>query len=130
MVDIVNDKDVQNTQQKGGYPLETIDLLRQVAGRTEIIMRACQKINEGIMDLSGALAPVVPTPMGRDLTVLTPRRREIFDLIAKQIAPAEIAKALKLSPRTVESHRDTIRKQLGFPTVAELEAFARLNTKG
>jgi DNA-binding NarL/FixJ family response regulator len=110
--------------------LETIDLLRQVAGRTEIIMRACQKINEGILELSGALAPVAPTPPGKDLSVLTRRHREIFELIAQQLPTVDIAKRLKLSPRTVDSHRDTIRRRLGFATAAELNEFAKLHAKG
>lgn len=124
---------IDNTRQneKGGYPLETIDLLRQLAGRTDIIQRACQKINEGITDLCAALAPPSPPPQEtqpkprRDLSVLTRRHREILHLMTQGIPIPDIAKRLKLSPRTVDSHRDTMRRNLGLPTVAALDEFSR-----
>jgi DNA-binding NarL/FixJ family response regulator len=114
--------------------LETIELLTQLTGRTDAVMQACRKIQEGIADLAKAMSQMplekLPTRNGRDLAVLTKRHREIFALIAQDVAVEEMAKRLKLSARTVDSHRDTIRKRLNFGTVSELTQFARQHANG
>jgi two-component system, NarL family, response regulator NreC len=45
---------------------------------------------------------------------LTPRQREILDLIAQEKTTQEMSDILGLSPRTVEFHRAGIRKALGI----------------
>ncbi len=51
---------------------------------------------------------------------LTPREREILSLVARGFATREIAGALDVSPRTVESHRAAIGAKLGTTSPAEL----------
>ena len=51
---------------------------------------------------------------------LTPREREILDLVSRGITTREIADALRLSPRTVESHRASVANKLGTSSTAEL----------
>jgi FixJ family two-component response regulator len=55
---------------------------------------------------------------------LTPREREILDLVAAGRSTKEIARALDLSPRTVETHRANLADKLGAGSVAEMVRFA------
>ncbi|MBF9234577.1 response regulator transcription factor [Microvirga alba] len=54
------------------------------------------------------------------LARLTPREREVLDMVARGWATKEIARALDLSPRTVETHRANLAEKLGTNSIAEL----------
>lgn len=51
---------------------------------------------------------------------LTPREREVLALVSQGLATKDIALALELSPRTVESHRAAICTKLETTSVVEL----------
>ena len=71
--------------------------------------------------ISARLEPVLTRgsrPPGEDR--LTTRETEVLRLIALGHTSVEIAEALHLSPRTVETHRARIHKKLGLATRAEL----------
>jgi two-component system response regulator NreC len=55
---------------------------------------------------------------------LSPREAEVLQLIAFGHTSLEIARMLKLSPRTVETHRARIHQKLGLRTRAELVRYA------
>jgi len=55
---------------------------------------------------------------------LTPRQREVVSLIAAGRTMKEVAAALGLSPRTVETHKYQIMTTLGLRTSAELVRYA------
>lgn len=55
---------------------------------------------------------------------LTPRQREVLQLIAEGKAAKEIAVALNISTKTAEFHRSTIMDELGLRTTAELTRYA------
>jgi len=55
---------------------------------------------------------------------LTAREVEVLRLIAFGHTSVEIARSLRLSPRTVETHRGRIHKKLGLATRADLVAYA------
>jgi two-component system response regulator NreC len=55
---------------------------------------------------------------------LTAREIEVLRLIALGHTSAEVATALALSPRTVETHRARIHKKLGLTTRAEIVGYA------
>jgi DNA-binding NarL/FixJ family response regulator len=54
------------------------------------------------------------------LTLLTDRELEIFRLIGAGSSTSAIAEQLFLSPHTVDTHRENIKKKLGFKNAAEL----------
>lgn len=54
------------------------------------------------------------------LNGLTPREREVLSLVARGFATRDIAGALDVSPRTVESHRAAIGAKLGTTSPAEM----------
>jgi|KBSSwiStaDraftv2_1062776.scaffolds.fasta_scaffold33795_5 two-component system, NarL family, nitrate/nitrite response regulator NarL len=60
----------------------------------------------------------------RRLAALTPREREVLRGIADGRTNKEIAVALGLSSRTVESYRESLMRKLGIYTVAELTRLA------
>lgn len=81
--------------------------------------------------VSGALVAglVQDRPAGArsELEALTPRQREILQLIAEGRSTKEIAFALSLSVKTVETHRAALMHRLGIRDVAGLVLFAVRN---
>jgi DNA-binding NarL/FixJ family response regulator len=60
----------------------------------------------------------------RPLEKLTRRQIEVLRLVAKGHRTREIAKELKLSVKTVESHRGELMKRLGVRDVVSLVHYA------
>lgn len=61
------------------------------------------------------------------ITHLTPRERQVMDLLAMAKTSKEIAETLKISLRTVEGHRRAVLRKMGVSSAAELaRAVARL----
>ena len=61
---------------------------------------------------------------GAAASVLTPRQREVLQLVAEGKSTKEIASALDLSVKTVETHRAQIMDRLGIRDVAGLVRYA------
>jgi DNA-binding NarL/FixJ family response regulator len=55
---------------------------------------------------------------------LTPRQREVLQLVAEGRSMKEIASLLKISVRTVEFHKNGLMQQLGMRSTAELTRYA------
>lgn len=55
---------------------------------------------------------------------LTPRQREVLQLVAEGKSCKEISAALGISPKTVEFHRNSLMDELGVRTTAELTRYA------
>jgi FixJ family two-component response regulator len=51
---------------------------------------------------------------------LTPREKEVFDVISQGLTHREIGDMLGISPRTVEVHKGRVMEKLGVKTLAEL----------
>jgi len=56
--------------------------------------------------------------------VLSLREREVLKLLARGKSIQESAKCLKISPKTIESHRTNLMKKLDIHTIAELTQYA------
>lgn len=76
-------------------------------------------------DLS-RLAPAVAAALAarEGLERLTPRQLEVLRLVAQGHTTREIARRLKLSAKTVESHRGEVMKRLGIHDVVGLVRYA------
>lgn len=59
---------------------------------------------------------------------LTPREREVVKLLAEGCSNAEAAKLLKVSPKTIETHRITIMRKLDIHSLSELVRYAIRNS--
>lgn len=55
---------------------------------------------------------------------LTPRQREVLQLVAEGLSTKEIARRLDLSVKTVDTHRSQLMKQLGIHEVTGLVRYA------
>ena len=55
---------------------------------------------------------------------LTPRQREVLQLVAEGRSTKQISAALNISPKTVEFHRNSLMDELGLRSIAELTRFA------
>ena len=58
---------------------------------------------------------------------LTPREREVVQLLAEGRATKEVACHLNLSVKTAETHRSNIMRKLGLHSVSELVLYAVRN---
>ena len=58
------------------------------------------------------------------LDQLTPREKQVLQLIVTGNTNAQIARLLSISPKTVDKHRTSLMKTLGVHSVSELMAFA------
>jgi DNA-binding NarL/FixJ family response regulator len=74
-------------------------------------------------DLIGALQSGAPLK-GELKVALSPRQREVLQLIAEGKSIKEVAAILRISTRTVEFHKYRIMEQLNIKTSAELVQYA------
>lgn len=95
------------------------------------ILQAIENVMEGRRYLSAAIADEVFEMLlhaepgkERSLEMLSPREREVMQLIAEGNTNAVIAEKLTLSVRTVESHRLNLMKKLRIGSHADLVKFA------
>ena len=94
----------------------------------ERILEAVHAVAGGDTWVAPSLAARLPQerPDHVGMASLSRREREIFDLVVRGMSGREIASALFISPKTVESHRYKINRKLGVRSVAELVRFAVL----
>ena len=81
------------------------------------------------MVLDGYLDKKQRTPVDNDVPAsrLTPRQREIVQLLAEGKSSKEVAVALNLSVKTAETHRANIMRRLNCHSVSELVRYAIRN---
>jgi two-component system, NarL family, response regulator NreC len=97
------------------------------AADTELLL-AIELASQGRTYLNpqlGAKLATEPTETGSRPDGLSPRELQVLKLIALGHTNGEIASALFLSVRTVESHRAHIQQKVGLTTRAELVSYAR-----
>lgn len=87
------------------------------------IVLAIDTVMGGGIYYSAALARQLASPAAPS-NVLTAREQEVLDHIAGGQSNKQIARALDLSVRTVETHRLNIKRKLGIEGQAELIRFA------
>jgi DNA-binding NarL/FixJ family response regulator len=87
------------------------------------IVSAIQSVAAGGTYLSPAIANRLFGPKSAELS-LSSREQEILRCLARGLASKQIAKALGISVRTVESHRQSIKRKLNIEGQAELIKFA------
>jgi len=58
------------------------------------------------------------------MVALTPRERAVLQLLAEGNNTKEVAAALNIGIRTVDSHRANLMSKLGMGSVAELTRYA------
>jgi DNA-binding NarL/FixJ family response regulator len=66
-------------------------------------------------------------PSTRENPVLTPREREIVQLVAEGKSTKEVADKLNISPKTAETHRTNIMRKLNLHSLSQLVRYAIRN---
>jgi DNA-binding NarL/FixJ family response regulator len=105
-----------------GYLVKTAD-------RSELEL-AIRAVARGETWISPTVSTADVSALSRDQAMagpfesLTPRQREILQLIAEGNSTKEIASRLRLSPKTVESHRAQLMQRLGVRGIPALVRWA------
>lgn len=105
--------------------------LRKACASEEVI-RAIHTVMNGKIYISDGTSNItvknkdqyLMTNQPVDLTVLTPKEKEILQLISEGKLTKEIANDLNLSIKTIEKHRSNIMEKLKLRSIAELTKFA------
>lgn len=96
----------------------------ELATALATIFRGQRYLSRGIDE---AIVRSLETPGGAEsspLDLLTPRQRQVLQLIAEGRGTREIAERLHLSIKTVETHRAQLMQRLGIHDVSGLVRFA------
>lgn len=100
---------------------------------SEEIVKAIQEVSEGRFYLcskvskyvvQGFLGQMAPAESPRKSIHLTPKEKEVLQLIAEGFSSKEIAKELKLSLNTVHVHRNNMMRKLDIHKQADLIRYA------
>jgi len=113
-----------------GYLLKS-DAGRDLVAAVEALRRNktffTSKIEQMVLDgYLDRVPPSVPSPK-KDRSRLTPRQREIVQLLAEGKSSKEVAAVLNLSVKTADTHRSNIMRRLDCHSVAELVRYAVRN---
>lgn len=112
------------------------DMLRAQATGFALKTQPVHEIIEAIHHVLGGmqyLPPSVPravveaelrTEPDRPLQALTPREREVFELLIRGYSNCEIATRLYIAPRTVETHRQRVMNKLSARSILQLQRLA------
>ena len=98
--------------------LQAVDAL--LDGRPYFTSRIAHMVLEGYLR-SGA------APGGEEAATLSPRERQIVQLLAEGQSNKEVARTLNVSVKTVETHRSNIMRKMGFGSLADLVRYAIRN---
>jgi DNA-binding NarL/FixJ family response regulator len=101
-------------------------VLKDAPGKDIVV--AIETVMSGGIYYSTALARQLAQPQNQD-NQLTTREHEVLRHIAHGESNKQIARALDLSVRTVETHRLNIKRKLGIEGQAELIRFAVQNAQ-
>lgn len=96
---------------------EIVDAIEEVAaGRFYLCSKVSKYIVQGFLGKTGGRR--------RDSSDLTPKEKEVLQLIAEGYSSKQIAKNFNLSLNTIHVHRNNIMKKLGIHKQAELVRYA------
>lgn len=97
---------------------------RQLLDAIATVASNRQYISPGLLDTEGGLRFALQDLQARKDNLLSPRQREVLQLIAEGKTVKEIASTLDISVKTVEFHKQGLVDSLGVRTTAELTRYA------
>lgn len=103
------------------------DLVSAVEALEHNRMFLTPRVNE--MVLAGFLGkgPHGPNSDSPKLPKLTPREREVIQLLAEGKSSREVAAILNLSTKTAETHRSNVMRKFGFHSIRDIVVYAVKN---
>jgi DNA-binding NarL/FixJ family response regulator len=113
-----------------GFVLKS-DAARDLVAAVEALQRNrmffTPRVNDmvlaGFLDRRNGASSSMPPQLPR----LTPREREVIQLLAEGKSSKEVACVLNLSTKTAETHRSNIMRKLGFHSIRDLVVYAVKN---
>jgi DNA-binding NarL/FixJ family response regulator len=112
-----------------GYILKS-DAEKEIVSAVEALLRSqpyfSAQISETVLEgyLRAARQPAEPDAV---VPRLTPREREIVQLLAEGHRNKRVAQKLNISVKTVETHRTTVMRKIGVNSIVELVRYAVRN---
>lgn len=97
-------------------------LLKSAAA--EELVTALRAVTAGRRYLCSALSALRSDVEGGEQAELTPRERDVLELIVKGMTSKEIAAELGIAVPTVDTHRRKVTEKLGIHSIAELTKYA------
>ncbi|HUO05339.1 MAG TPA: response regulator transcription factor [Candidatus Binataceae bacterium] len=93
------------------------------------LLAAVRAVHAGRRYISPSVAPIVIGRLSKPAapsaaTNLTRREREVLRLIADGATAKEIARRLKISPKTAQVHRDNLKQKLNLRSTAAMVRYA------
>lgn len=82
-----------------------------------VLEQLLESINRSLHNLSVTTETI---QHNQKLSLLTPREKEVFDVLALGKSHREIGELLKISPRTVEVHKARVLEKLGIKSLADI----------
>ena len=82
-----------------------------------VLEQLLESINRSLHNLSATTETI---QHNQKMSLLTPREKEVFDVLALGKSHREIGELLKISPRTVEVHKGRVLEKLGIKTLADI----------
>ena len=92
-------------------PVQLVEAVRVVARGDALL---APTVTRRLLERFADTLPVEPRPLPAELAALTPREREILELVAGGLSNAEIAERLVLGETTVKTHVSSILRKLGL----------------
>lgn len=109
---------------KDTAPEELAQAIRVVAGGGQYLSASiAARIGDELLAQARAGVDNTPTPLDQ----ITPRQKQILQMVAEGHSTRGIAEKLSISVKTVETHRAQIMERLGIRDVAGLTRFAMRN---
>ena len=93
-------------------------------GRVRELLEAIRHAAQGALHLGSAVIGMALTSKERTINRLSPREREVLQLIAEGKSSKEIARALHISLETVKTHRKRIMEKLEIHDASSLTRYA------
>ena len=127
-----SDRMIRDVLEAGarGYLLKS-DLADELAHAIEALRRHQPYFSSRVAEvvLSGFLAQSAAAPEDdtTEPSRLTPREREIVQLISEGLSTKQVARRLAISVKTVETHRANVQRKLGVASVGEIVRYAIRN---
>jgi DNA-binding NarL/FixJ family response regulator len=111
-----------------GYLLKS-DAERHIVAAVETLLRRQPYFSAQVSEtvLEGFLRSGRQTNDGAVVPRLTPREREVIQLLAEGHRNRKIAQRLGISVKTVETHRTTLMRKIGVKSIVELVRYAVRN---
>ncbi len=106
-----------------GYLLKD-SAFEELAAAIRVVMLNKTYLSPGVSDIVIKDYVQGPREDSSVFSVLTPREREVLQLMAEGKSTKQIADRLHVSVKTIETHRQQIMTKLGIHSVAELTKYA------